>query len=137
MPFFFQEKISYFRICYTGWPCHFYFKVPRSCLFLYLCFSLLLQFFFFFNFSFGNDFLTSHLTSPQTFLSYPITFANNLFCLFKPCTQFFSIFLIPRPPFQKSNGPSLLIWCLQLNRLIRPGFYGTNLNLNFSVKRDL
>ena len=39
-PLFFQERISHFQICYTEWPCHFYFKVPRSCLFLYFCFNI-------------------------------------------------------------------------------------------------
>ena len=52
---FFQERIGYFQICYTEWPCHFYFKVPRSCLF-----------------------------SLQTFFSYTFTLANSLFSLFRP-----------------------------------------------------
>ena len=41
-------------------------------------------------------------------------FANNLFCLFRPCKQFFSIFFIP--PLQKNNGPSLIM----LSRMMLP-----------------
>ena len=54
-----------------------------------------------------NYLLQERMTSLQTFFSYPITFANNLFGLFKPCKQFFSIFLIC--PLQRKNSPSL-IW---------------------------
>ena len=60
-----------------------------------------------FYFSFSNViFDILYLTSLQTFFSYPITFANNLFGLFRPCKQFFSIFLIC--PLQKKNNPSLM-----------------------------
>ena len=46
---------------------------------------------------------------PDCYINYFLVhmmFANNLFCLFRPCKQFFSIFFIP-PPLQKNNGPSL------------------------------
>ena len=39
---------------------------------------------------------------------YPITFANNLFCLFRPCKQFFfNISHSSHTPLQKNNGSSL------------------------------
>ena len=47
------------------------------------------------------------LTSMRTIFLIHMMFANNLFCLFRPCKQFFSIFFIP--PLQKNNGPSLKV----------------------------
>ena len=44
---------------------------------------------------------------------YPITLANKLFCLFRPCKQFF--FNISHTPLQKNNGPSLRI--ISMNQL--------------------
>ena len=58
----------------------------------------MLQFGFnFFVFSFGNDIFDILFDFSASIFSYPITFANNFFCLLRPCKQFFSIFLI-RPP---------------------------------------
>ena len=61
---------------------------------LFLYFSLVIMFF-------NNlpDF------SAKKFFFYLITFANNLLCLFRSCTQFF--FNISHIPLQKNNGPSL------------------------------
>ena len=42
----------------------------------------------------------------QTIFLIHMMFANNLFCLFRPCKQFF--FNIFHPPLQKNNGPSLI-----------------------------
>ena len=53
-------------------------------------------FIYFFYFSFGN----------VIFDILPITFANNISALFRPCKQFFSIFLIC--PLQKKNNPYLM-----------------------------
>ena len=41
----------------------------------------------------------------QTIFFTHFVFASNLFYLFRPSKQFFSIFFIP--PLQKNNGPSL------------------------------
>ena len=53
-------------------------------------------------------------------------FANNLFCLFRPCKQFFSIFFIP--PLQKNNGPSLREF---------PSFFVSNVRLKKSELKYL
>ena len=63
----------------------------------------------FWKFSFGNDIvlLTFYLNSLQTFFSCPITFANNLFCIFRPSKIFLQI---SHSPLQKNNGPSFTMF---------------------------
>ena len=51
-------------------------------------------------FFFIDRLLQVSLTSMQTIFLIHMMFANNLFCLFRPCKQFFSIFFIP-PPSRK------------------------------------
>ena len=103
--FFSRKNLFYFQICNTEWPCHFYFKVPRSCLFLYLYMLQVVTLIFFFISVLVMIFLVSYLTSLQTFFSYPTTFANNLFVFSDRLQTIF--FNISHSPLQKNNGPSL------------------------------
>ena len=67
---FFQERIGYFQICYTEWPCHF--KVPRSCLFS-------LQTFFFLHFHVSKQFIFTFQTPSFQYFSstHPRLQKNN------------------------------------------------------------
>ena len=109
----FQERVSYFQIWYTEWPCHFYFIVPRLCLFLYLiCFNLLLYFFFYFGYQVMIFLASNYLTSLQTFFLTLSRLQTIYFFFSDPANNFFQYFstpspLPPPPPSQKKNGLSL------------------------------
>ena len=95
---FFQEIFSYFQICYllndTEWP------IFNA--YIMLIFILRLHTYYFY-FSFGhNVFLLSYLTSLQLFFFHPIKFVNILFCLFRPCNNFFQYISYPPPEKQWS-----------------------------------
>ena len=65
--------------------------------------------FIFEGFFFIDRLLQVSLTSMQTIFLIHMMFANNLFCLFRPCKQFFSIFFIP-PPSRKIMVRPLGCW---------------------------
>ena len=88
---FFKKQSAIFRFVIQSDHATFILKYPDR-VYFYIYASICLIFFIS---VLAMIFLTSYLTSLQTYFSCPIKFANNIFCLSTPCKQFFSIFLIP------------------------------------------
>ena len=63
---------------------------------------------------------------------YPITFANNLFCLFRPCRQLFSIFFIPLSKKIMVRPLSIRIWLVKSRRSNSLNLYTST----FKVSRE-
>ena len=76
--FFFQERIGYFQICYTEWPCHFY--LPST------------------KYAYRVYFLRKHF-----FLHFHVS-KQFIFTFQTPSFHYFSS---THPRLQKNNGPSL------------------------------
>ena len=96
---FFKKESTIFGFVIDSDHATFILKYPdRVYFYIYasICF-----FNFFWNSVLVMILLTFYLNSLQTFFSCPITFANNLFCLFRPYKQFFFQYFSCTPPPEK------------------------------------